>query len=128
MVPLVRRRLTVPPLVTAAAVVGGPFGLAVATPRSRRRDACLYALQMWAFAVIHELPNDDPERLLGRTRVGYPIACDSLLGLGTPPTLRLQRVLGRPLGSHVIVAGPVDWRSGRSGHQSAGTQGERRGG
>jgi len=95
-VPLVRRRLTVPPLVTAAAVVGGPFGLAVATPRSRRRDACLYALQMWAFAVIHELPNDDPERLLGRTRVGYPIACDSLLGLGTPPTLRLQRVLGRP--------------------------------
>ena len=39
-----------------------------------------------------------------------------------------QRVLGRPLGSHVIVAGPVDWRNGRSGHQSAGTEGERRGG
>jgi hypothetical protein len=51
---------------------------------------------MWAFIVIHELPYDDPGRLLERTYVRYPIACDTALGLGTPPTLRLQRVLGRP--------------------------------
>jgi hydroxymethylglutaryl-CoA lyase len=28
---------------------------------------------------------------------------------------QVQRVLGRTLGSHVIVAGPVDWR-GRAEH------------
>jgi PAP2 superfamily protein len=95
-VPLVRRRLRVPPVVTAAAVAAGPVALAVAQSRSRKRDAALYALQMWTFIVVHELPYDDKERLLARTRVQYPIACDKVLGLGTPPTLRLQRALGRP--------------------------------
>jgi hypothetical protein len=103
-VPLARRRLRVPPLVTAAAAVAGPFALAVGAPRTRKRDACLYGLQMWAFIVIHELPNDDPDRLVRRTRVSYPIVCDSFLGLGTPPTLRLQRVLGRPGRTT-----PLDW-------------------
>jgi membrane-associated phospholipid phosphatase len=94
--PLVRRRFRVPPVVTALASAAGPFGLAVAVPRSRKRDAGVYALQMWAFIVIHELPYDHPEWLEGRTRVDYPIACDRVIGLGVPPTVRLQRVFGRP--------------------------------
>jgi membrane-associated phospholipid phosphatase len=57
--------------------------------------------------VIHELPYDDPEALQRRVRIDYPIACDRLLGLGEPPTLRLQRRLrrpGRPTGlDHVLV-------------------------
>jgi membrane-associated phospholipid phosphatase len=100
--PLVRRRLKVPPVVTAAAVAAAPFGVAIATPRSRRRDAGVYALQMWAFIVIHELPYDRPETLAGRVRVRYPIACDRVLGLGVPPTTRLQRVLCRPEGPRAL--------------------------
>jgi membrane-associated phospholipid phosphatase len=82
--------------VTAAAAVAAPFGLAVAAPRSRRRDIGVYALQMWAFIVIHELPYDEPEQLEQRVHVHYPISADRLLGLGVQPTVRLQRALGRP--------------------------------
>ncbi len=101
-VPLARRRLRVPALATAAAAAAGPIGLAVAQPRSPRRDAALYTLTMWAFIVVHELPYDDPNRLLERTHVDYPIACDTALGLGTSPTLRLQRALGRPGGTTAV--------------------------
>jgi membrane-associated phospholipid phosphatase len=95
-VPLARRRLRAPPVLTALASAAGPFALAVAVPRSRKRDAGIYALQMWAFIVIHELPYDRPERLEGRTRIDYPIACDRVIGLGVLPTVRLQRMFGRP--------------------------------
>jgi membrane-associated phospholipid phosphatase len=94
--PLVRRRLHIPHLATAAAVAVAPVALAVTVPRSRKRDVGIYALQMWAFTVIHELPYDSPERLEGRTHVDYPIACDRVLGVGVQPTLRLQRAFGRP--------------------------------
>jgi membrane-associated phospholipid phosphatase len=95
-VPLARRRLRPPPIVTAIASAAGPFGLAVAVPRSRKRDAGVYALQMWAFIVIHELPYDRPGRLESRARIDYPIACDRVIGLGVLPTVRLQRAFGRP--------------------------------
>jgi membrane-associated phospholipid phosphatase len=95
-VPLARKRLRPPPVVTALVSAAGPLGLAVAVPRSRKRDAGIYALQMWAFIVIHELPYDRPERLERRTRIDYPIACDRVIGVGVLPTLRLQRAFGRP--------------------------------
>jgi hypothetical protein len=95
-IPLVRRRLGLPPAVTAAAVVAAPFGLAIAKPRTRSRDVGIYTLQMWTFIVLHELPYDDAERLERRVRVDYPIACDKLIGLGVQPTLRLQRAIGHP--------------------------------
>jgi membrane-associated phospholipid phosphatase len=95
-IPLVRKRLRVPPAVTALVSAAGPFGLAVAVPRSRKRDAGVYALQMWAFIVVHELPYDRPERLERRARVEYPIVCDRAIGLGVAPTIRLQRLFGRP--------------------------------
>jgi membrane-associated phospholipid phosphatase len=50
----------------------------------------LFALQMWAFTMVHELPYDDPERLGRRLRVRYPIAVDRVLGLGRLPNARLQ--------------------------------------
>jgi membrane-associated phospholipid phosphatase len=94
--PLARRRLKLPAPLTAAAVMAGPLGLALAVPRSGRRDVGVYALQMWAFIVIHELPYDRPEKLERRVRIDYAIACDRVIGLGVPPTVRLQRALGKP--------------------------------
>lgn len=92
--PLARRRLRLPMVVSAAAAGAAPLGLAVATRRSAKRDVAVYALQMWAFTVIHELPNDDPERLERRTRLDYPIAFDRAL-LGRSVNVELQQALGQ---------------------------------
>jgi membrane-associated phospholipid phosphatase len=94
-VPLLRRRLRIPAPVTIAACASGPLALAVLYPRSRKRDVGLFALQMWAFTMVHELPYDDPEKLRRRLRTGYPIAADRVVGLGRLPNARLQRALAR---------------------------------
>jgi hypothetical protein len=93
--PLARRRLGLPAPVTALAAVAAPFGLAVAVPRSRGRDAAVYALQMWAYIVLHELPYDDPQRLERRVLVEYPIRFDRAV-FGRNPTVVMQRALARP--------------------------------
>jgi membrane-associated phospholipid phosphatase len=90
-VPLLRRRARIPAPVTVAACAAGPLGLAVLQPRSHKRDVAMYALQMWAFTMVHELPYDDPARLRARLRIRYPIAADRLIGLGRLPNVRLQR-------------------------------------
>ncbi|HET8863926.1 MAG TPA: hypothetical protein VFM94_11845, partial [Solirubrobacterales bacterium] len=95
-VPLLRRRARVPAPATIAACAAGPLGLAVLYPRSRKRDVAMYALQMWAFTMVHELPYDDPERLRARLKVRYPIRIDRLIGAGSLPNARLQRALTRP--------------------------------
>jgi membrane-associated phospholipid phosphatase len=92
--PLARRRLRLPPPVTAAVAAAAPFGLAVAVPRSRARDAAVYGLQMWAYIVVHELPYDDPRRLERRVRVDYPIRLDQAV-FGASPNVALQRLLAR---------------------------------
>lgn len=94
-VPLLRRRARIPAPVTVAACAAGPLGLAVLYPRSRKRDVAMYALQMWAFTMVHELPYDDPERLRARLRIRYPIAADRAIGLGRLPNVRLQQALAR---------------------------------
>jgi membrane-associated phospholipid phosphatase len=94
-VPLLRRRARIPAPVTIAAVAGGPLGLAVLRPRSRKRDVAMYMLQMWGFTMAHELPFDDPERLRARLRIRYPIVADRAIGLGRLPNVRLQRCLAR---------------------------------
>lgn len=94
-VPLLRKRLRVPGPVTIGACAVGPLALAVLYPRSRKRDVGLFALQMWAFTMVHELPYDDPERLKGRLRSRYPIVIDRAIGLGRLPNSRLQRGLAR---------------------------------
>jgi membrane-associated phospholipid phosphatase len=72
-----------------------PPALALAQPRSPLRDAGIYALQMWAYFAHYDMPDDDPEALMRRVRVDYPIRVDRAIGLGTIPTVRLQRALGR---------------------------------
>jgi membrane-associated phospholipid phosphatase len=94
-VPLLRRRARIPAGATVAACAAGPLALAVLYPRSRKRDVGIYALQMWAFTMVHELPYDDPERLRTRLRVRYPVAADRAIGLGRLPSVRLQRGLAR---------------------------------
>ena len=94
-VPLLRKRLRVPTPVTVTACAAGPLAIAVLYPRSRKRDVALYAMQMWAFIMVHELPYDDPERLQSRLRSRYPIVADRVLGLGRLPNARLQRGLAR---------------------------------
>jgi hypothetical protein len=93
--PLLRRRLNLPRPVTSVLAWQAPIAFAWALPRTRGRDAAIYALQMWAYVAHYEMPNDKPEQLLDRVRVAYPIKVDRVLGLGQMPTIRLQRALGR---------------------------------
>jgi membrane-associated phospholipid phosphatase len=93
--PLLRRRLRIPAPVTVAACAGGPLALAVLYPRSKKRDVALFAMQMWAFTMVHEIPYDDPEALRARLRARYPIVVDRALGAGRLPNARLQRAFSR---------------------------------
>jgi membrane-associated phospholipid phosphatase len=93
--PLLRRRLRVSAPVVAATTAAAPFGLCVARPRTPARDVVTVCLQMWAYLAAYQMPNDDPERLRERVRVDYPVAIDRVLGAGTIPTVRLQRLLAR---------------------------------
>ena len=85
-----------PPAAVVGAAVIAPAALCVASRRTLARDVSVCALNMWAYIAAYEMPNDDPARLVARVRVGYPIAIDRVLGLGTLPTLRLQRGLSVP--------------------------------
>ena len=91
--PLLRRRLRLPAAATVVATVAGPFGLAILKPRTKARDAFLFAQQMWAFTMVHELPYDDPEALRRRLRIHYPIRFDRAIGGGRLPNARLQGAL-----------------------------------
>ena len=88
-----------------------PAALTVAAPRTRLRDAGVYALQMWAYFAHYDMPDDDPDALLARLRVDYPIRADRLIGGGETPTARLQRALGREgrLLGHDYALSIVHW-------------------
>jgi len=88
--PLVRKRLRVPNPVTLVVSAAGPLAVAVLSPRTRKRDVALFAMQMWAFTVVHEMPYDDPEKLRRRLYTRYPIQVDRRIGLGRLPGERLQ--------------------------------------
>jgi membrane-associated phospholipid phosphatase len=94
--PVLRRRLKLPPAVVLGASVLAPAALCVVMPRRRARDVALCALNMWGYVAAYEMPHDDPEALAARVRVRYPIAVDRVLGLGRPPTLRLQHAFAKP--------------------------------
>ncbi len=109
--PLLRHRLRLRPQVVTALSFQAPVALALATPRTRLRDAGIYALQMWAYYAHYDMPDDDPDALLWRTRVDYPIRVDRFLGRGELPTRRLQRALGRPgeVRPHDLALAMVHW-------------------
>jgi membrane-associated phospholipid phosphatase len=95
--PALRKRLKrLPPAAVLGAAAVAPAALCVAVPRSRARDVAVCGLQMWAYIAAYEMPHDDPERLAARVHVRYPIVIDRVLGLGVPPTVRLQRVFAKP--------------------------------
>ena len=94
--PVARRRVKLPAAgVLAASALSVPAA-AVALRRGRARDLAICSLNMWAYLAAYELPHDDPEQLAERVRIDYPIAIDRLLGLGVPPTIRLQQALSTP--------------------------------
>jgi len=95
-VPLVRRRARIPPPVVSAVAACAPLALSVAAPRSRKRDVAMCALQMYAYTVTYQMPNDDPEALERRVHVDYPVRIDRILGLGELPNVRLQRWFAVP--------------------------------
>jgi membrane-associated phospholipid phosphatase len=94
--PLVRHRLKLRAPVVSMLSWPAPAALALAAPRTPLRDAAMYALQMWVYFAHFDMPDDDPEALLDRLQITYPIEVDRALGLGVIPTIRLQRALGRP--------------------------------
>src|SRR5262245_17033369 len=94
--PHVRRRLRLKPPVVLGAAAAAPSALCVLVPRSKTRDVFTCLLQMFAYITAYKMPYDDPETLVRRVKVGYPVKIDKLLGGGTTPTLRLQRALGTP--------------------------------
>jgi hypothetical protein len=109
--PVMRRRLRLPPAVTSVVAWQTPLAVALAFPPSRARHAAVYTSQMWAYVVHYEMPNDDPEALLRRVHVGYPVAIDRVIGLGEVPTVRLQRALGREgrLLPHDTALSAIHW-------------------
>ena len=94
--PLVRRRLALKPPVVLGAVAATPFAVSVLLPRSRTRDFLTCLMQMYAYVTAYKMPYDEPEALVRRVKVGYPVKFDRRLGGGMTPTLRLQRALGTP--------------------------------
>jgi membrane-associated phospholipid phosphatase len=107
-VPLLRRRWRVPAPLTIATAAAGPLATTVLWPRSKKRDAVLFAQQMWAFTMVHELPYDHPERLRCRLRSRYPIVADRWIAGGELPTIRLQRALVR-LGRANLLDRGLTW-------------------
>jgi membrane-associated phospholipid phosphatase len=91
-----RRNIGLPRGISAALVTAVPLLVAAALPRSRRRHALLWALHMWAYKVMYEIPYDRPERLGNRVKVDYALRSDALIGLGIAPAERLQSRLRSP--------------------------------
>jgi membrane-associated phospholipid phosphatase len=94
--PALRRRLKLRPSAVLCAAGAAPVALSVAVPRNRLRDIGLCALNMYAYMAAYEMPHDDPEALARRVLIRYPIKIDRVLGIGTLPTLRLQRRFSTP--------------------------------
>lgn len=93
--PLVRKRVSAPPLVTQTVAYAAPVALCVAVRRSRARDVAVCGLQMWAYIAAYKAPHDDERAQVERVHIDYPIDIDRALGLGQLPTLRLQRALAK---------------------------------
>jgi membrane-associated phospholipid phosphatase len=93
--PLVRKRISAPPLAMQTVAFAAPLALCVAVRRSRTRDVAVCTLQMWAYLAAYKTPHDDEQAQARRVHIDYPIDIDRVLGLGVLPTVRLQRALAR---------------------------------
>ncbi|HEY1521774.1 MAG TPA: phosphatase PAP2 family protein [Solirubrobacteraceae bacterium] len=88
--------MKLPASAVLAVSFASPLAVCVLAPRSRKRDAAVCALNMWAYIAAYEMPHDDPERLAARAKLDYPLIADRILGLGETPTIRLQRAFSAP--------------------------------
>jgi membrane-associated phospholipid phosphatase len=91
-----RKRLGLHPAVTLVLGCAPPLGCAIAMPRGRARLVAVSAAYLHLFKLGWELPYDDPEKLRRRLWIDEPIRFDTIVGLGVPPGLRLQRALRTP--------------------------------
>jgi membrane-associated phospholipid phosphatase len=91
-----RRRIGMHPAVTLPLGCVPPLGCAIAAPKGRVRYVAVAAAYMHLFKLGWELPYDDPQKLRRRLWIDQPIRFDTVVGLGVPPGLRLQRALRRP--------------------------------
>ena len=80
--PLLRRRLRLPAPAVTVLSYQAPAALAIAAPRTRLRDAGIYALQMWAYFAHFDMPDDDPVAFAERVHVDYPIRRTGCSGRG----------------------------------------------
>jgi membrane-associated phospholipid phosphatase len=94
--PALRHRLRLPRGAVMAAAATAPPALVVAARRGRARDVALVCLNMWAYLAAYELPHDDAEAQAARVHIDYPLDVDRVIGLGTPPTVRLQQRWAHP--------------------------------
>jgi membrane-associated phospholipid phosphatase len=90
-----RKRIGLHPALTLTLGCVPPLGLAIAVPEGRKRYAAVAAGYMHLFKLGWELPYDEPETLRRRLWIDEPIRFDTVVGLGVPPGLRLQRALRR---------------------------------
>lgn len=90
-----RKRIGLHPAVTLPLGCVPPLGCAIAVPKGRFRYAAVAAAYMHLFKLGWELPYDDPQKLRRRLWIDEPIRFDTVVGLGVPPGLRLQRALRR---------------------------------
>jgi membrane-associated phospholipid phosphatase len=91
-----RRRIGLHPALTLSLGCVPPLGVALAMPKGRGRYAAMGAAYLHLFKLGWELPYDHPQKLRERLWIDQPIRFDTLVGLGVPPGLRLQRALRRP--------------------------------
>ena len=91
----VRRRIGLHPAVTLVLGCVPPLGLAISVPKGRKRYLAVAAGYMHLFKLGWELPYDDVDKLRKRLWIDEPIRFDTVVGLGVPPGLRLQRALHR---------------------------------
>ena len=90
-----RLRLPRPPMVPLVSTV--PLAVAAALPRGRHQYAATWVAYVWLFKTAWEIPYDKAEKLEPKLWIDYPIRCDTFLGGGAAPGVRLQRALRDPL-------------------------------
>ena len=88
-----RKKIGMPPWVTLPLGCVPVLGCAIAAPKGRARLVATSAAYMHLFKLGWELPYDEPEKLRRRLWIDEPIRFDTVVGLGVPPGLRLQRAL-----------------------------------
>ena len=91
-----RKKIGMHPALTLPLGCVPPLGLAIAVPKGRKRYLAVAAGYMHLFKLGWELPYDESEKLRKRLWIDEPIRFDTIVGLGVPPGLRLQRALRTP--------------------------------